>query len=221
MTIMNTNDPQFQKAYNDLITAFFSFMKVVNPKGDSRSILPYIASQLNQLLNCLEVMPRESQSQVEESTPITVTQDPASVKEPGSEQTTTNLQPMGKMSLNNPVIKYCAYPELTNGQYKFKSSALKVDSGDESNEQRENYIYKLTIDEEANRGYVELAELSPDQVMIIANNPTLYTPQDICVGANNITPGKTSITSKSILRLEKAIRGWVIAAGEKFSLTVI
>lgn len=115
------------------------------------------------------------------------------------------------------MIKYCAYPEMVNGQYKFKSSALKEKDENGSNEE---LIYKLTIDEDSMRGYVELSDLSDAQVKIVTNNPSLYFPKDVCVGANNVTPDKTSIKSQSKLRLEKVLRGWAIAEGEKFILNV-
>lgn len=50
---MNTNDQQFLKAYNDLVTAFFNFMNVVSPNNNSQPNLSYVASQLNQVLNYL------------------------------------------------------------------------------------------------------------------------------------------------------------------------
>ena len=56
--IMNTNDSQFLKAYNDLVTAFFNFMNVVSPQGSQQSNLSYVASQLNQLLNYLAATPQ-------------------------------------------------------------------------------------------------------------------------------------------------------------------
>lgn len=217
---MNTNDQQFQKAYNELVTAFFNFMNVVSPQNSPQPNLSYIASQLNQLLNYLGTIP-PAPVQVSDSDSVTI---PESVSVSESNPISDSMpNPIPKPEydyLPNPVVRYCAYPELTNGQYKFKGSALKEVNSDESSDERENYIYKLTIDEGVMRGYVELAELSQDQIEIISNNPTQYTPQDVCDGANNITPGKRSITSQSKLRLVKVVRGWVIAEGEKFILNV-
>ncbi len=227
---MNTNDQQFLKAYNELVAAFFNFMNVVSPQNNQQLNLSYIASQLNQLLKYLGQIPQEPISaqntmEVPEANPnmATTVLSPSVVTNPSpatSPIQPTVQNPPSNDELLNPVVKYCAYPELTNGQYKFKSSALKDMDGNESDEERENFIYKLTIDESLMRGYVELVNLTSDQVKIITNNPTQYTPQDVCIGANNITPGKMSITSQSKLHLVKVVRGWVIAEGEKFVLNV-
>lgn len=219
---MNTNDQQFLKAYNDLVTAFFNFMNVVSPDNNSQPNLSYVASQLNQVLNYLGTMAQgRNPEPLPPSNPI-LTSEPTSNSVTASDIVTTpvpahNLAPDLDEPLSNPVVKYCAYPELINGQYKFKSSALKVKDENESNE---DYIYKLTIDEDSQRGYVELAELSDAQMKIIANNPSLYIPKDICEGASNVTPDKTSIKSQSQLHLIKVLRGWAIVKGEKFILNV-
>jgi hypothetical protein len=221
---MNTNDQQFLKAYNDLVTAFFNFMNVVSPNNNSQTNLSYIASQLNQVINYLGMMSQGGTP--EPLSPLDSVQAPAPTSNPiltsepiSTHDSISNPDPDLDKSLSNPVIKYCAYPEMVNGQYKFKSSALKAKEPNE-NGSNEEYIYKLTIDEDSMRGYVELAELSDAQVKIVANNPSLYIPKDVCLGANNVTPDKTSIKSQSKLRLEKVLRGWAIAEGEKFILNV-
>ena len=55
---MNTNDPQFLKAYNDLVAAFINFMNVVNPQGAHQPNLSYVASQLSQLLKYIGTSPQ-------------------------------------------------------------------------------------------------------------------------------------------------------------------
>ena len=81
-------------------------------------------------------------------------------------------------------------------------------------------VYRLTIDEEAVTGFVELQELSDNLLRIVASNPSLYTPLEICPQATSINSTKTSVSSQSKLRLVKVVRGWEIAEGEKFELTI-
>ena len=145
--------------------------------------------------------------------------EPAPIQQPLNVPSSA-AQNISANSMKNPVVKYCPYPELTNGKYKFKSSLFKEATSANNSDDSESYIYKRTLDEETMQGYVELADLNMEQVKIITNNPTMYTPQDVCVGAENIVPGKTSIRSQSKLRLEKVVRGWVIADGQKFVLNV-
>lgn len=212
---MNTNDPQFLKAYNDLVAAFINFMNVVNPQGAHQPNLSYVASQLSQLLKYIGTSP-----QVE---PTASTQPLDEINEEFSIQGSPS--PIPTSSTDAPVIqqptfnaanaktKYCAYPELVKGRYKFKSSMITEDV-------KEVSVYRLTIDEEAETGFVELQELSDNLLRIVISNPSLYTPLEICPQARNINPEKTSVSSQSKLRLVKVVRGWEIAEGEKFELTI-
>jgi len=229
--IMNTNDSQFLKAYNDLVTAFFNFMNVVSPQGSQQSNLSYVASQLNQLLNYLAATPQAVTAPQVITTPQTTTStvqqspSPTVAEAPAKNPTETDpapcvpesapseIQPKPAFNEANARKRYCAYPELVNGRYKFKSSMISDYVGEDS-------VYKLTVDEEAQTGFVEIIELTGDILNTVANNPSLYTPLGICPEAVGINSDRTLVTSPSKLHLVKAVRGWEIAEGETFTLTI-
>lgn len=235
--IMNTNDSQFLKAYNDLVTAFFNFMNVVSPQGSQQSNLSYVASQLNQLLNYLAATPQTAATpQVvtapqivtpPQTTTSTVQQPPSPTfaEVPAQNPTETDpaprvpepapseIQPKPAFNEANARKRYCAYPELVNGRYKFKSSMISDYAGEDS-------VYKLTVDEDAQTGFVEIIELTGDILKTVANNPSLYTPLGICPEAVGINSDRTLVTSPSKLHLIKAVRGWEIAEGEIFTLAI-
>lgn len=214
---MNTNEPQFLKAYNDLVTAFFNLMNVVSPQDSLQPNLSYIASQLNQLLNYLASQPlsvSQNTQQLQTSFPVEapahVSQAPVSqVQAPA----TSSSQHQPTFEATCAKTKYCAFPELVNGRYKFKSSTISEVVGEDS-------VYKLTIDDSTQTGYVEMQELSGDILKTVASNPSLYTPLDICPDAGSISANLKSVSSQSKLHLVKAIRGWEIVEGEIFKLIV-
>lgn len=214
---MNTNEPQFLKAYNDLITAFFNFMNVVSPQGSQQPNLSFVASQLNQLLNYLAAQPMSVSPNTQQlqtpslaEAPVQASQAPVSqIQAPSI--STSQSQPTFEAA--SAKIKYSAYPELVNGRYKFKSSTISEVAGEDS-------VYKLTIDESNQTGYVEMQELWGDILKTVASNPSLYTPLDICPDAGSISANLKSVSSQSKLRLVKAVRGWEIIEGEKFILNV-
>lgn len=216
---MNTNDSQFLKAYNDLVTAFFNFMNVVSPQGSQQPNLSYVASQLNQLLNYLATAPQAATPTVQQSS--TPTGAEALVQNPTETEqaprvlgpTPSENQPKPTFNEANAKTKYCAYPELVNGRYKFKSSMIS-DNADEDS------VYKLTVDEDAQAGFVEIIELTGNILKTVANNPSLYTPLGICPEAVGINSERTLVTSRSKLHLVKAVRGWEIADGENFTLII-
>lgn len=221
-SLMNTNDSQFLKAYNDLVTAFFKFMNVVNPQGSQQPNLSYVASQLNQLLNYLAATP-QSGAPTTPQQPADYPAVPDPQPMPQTQQTPQMPQPTTRLVMTDPVQlaanptsdepKYCSYPEPVNGRYKFKSSSI-------TNAPNEDSVYKLCLNENTQDGYVEICPLSGDTLKIVANNPSLYMPLDICSNAGSITPDKNSVSSRSKLRLVKVVRGWEIADGEKFVLDI-
>lgn len=217
---MNTSDSQFLKAYSDLVSAFFNFMNVVNPQDRQQPDLSYVASQLNQLLNYLSAVPQTTaKPTMQQPQSPTITEPPAQ-NSPETESipyvqdsTSQEDQPRSTFNSANAKSKYCAYPELVNGRYKFKSSMISEEVGEDS-------VYKLSIDENAQTGFVEIRELTGNILKTVANNPSLYTPLGICPEAGSITSERTSVTSRSKLHLVKAVRGWEIAEGENFILTI-
>lgn len=217
-SLMNTNDSQFLKAYNELVTAFFNFMNVVSPQGSQQPNLSYVASQLNQLLNYLAAAP---QGGAPTAPPQQPSGDSNTTQSPDPKPTippviTDPVPPGGHRepvaNATNDKPKYCPYPELVNGRYKFKISKLSEDD--------EDAVYKLCLDEEAQTGYVEIPTLTGNKLKMVANNPSLYMPQDICSNAGSITPDKNSVSSRFKLRLVRVVRGWEIADGEKFVLDI-
>lgn len=216
---MYTNDSQFLKAYNELVSAFFNFMNVVNPQDCQQPNLSYVASQLNQLLNYLAANPQTAKPTVHQ--PLTSTYEEALVQPPPEAELIPHIQvptfqekqTQPKFNSANAKSKYCAYPELVNGRYKFKSSMISEEVGEDS-------VYKLSIDENSQTGFVEILDLTGNLLKTVANNPSLYTPLGICPDAGSITSERTSVTSRSKLHLVKAVRGWEIAEGENFILTI-
>lgn len=216
---MNTNDSQFLKAYNDLVSAFFNFMNVVSPQDRQQNNLSYVASQLNQLLDALTstqqtVAPIGQQPPSPTLTEVPV-QNPVEEEQTPPVQVPTFSENPQKPTFNaaNAKTMYCAYPELVNGRYKFKSGMISEEPGEDS-------VYQLLVDENIQTGFVEIRELTGELLKIVANNPSLYTPLGVCPEAGCITVDRQSVTSASKLPLVKAVRGWEIAEGEKFKLTV-
>lgn len=216
---MNTNDSQFLQAYNDLVSAFFNFMNVVSPQDRQQNNLSYVASQLNQLLNALTatqqtVAPTGQQPPSPTLAEVPV-QNPVEAEEvsPVPVPPPSENPPKPTFNAANATKMYCAYPELVNGRYKFKSGMISKEPGEDS-------VYQLLIDENAQIGFVEIRELTGNLLKIVAKNPSLYTPLGVCPEAGCITVDRQSVTSASKLPLVKAVRGWEIAEGEKFKLTV-
>lgn len=210
---MNTNDSQFLKAYNELVTAFFHFMNVVNPQGNQQSNLSYVASQLNQLLNYLAAAPQKESSITPTQPDGDVKTDSQPIAPPKDPILIDPLPPAPPINTATYQSKYGSYPEPFNGRFKFKSSMINDNSSEDS-------VYKLFLNEQAQEGYVELCPLSGDILKIVTSNPSLYLPLEICTNAGSVTPDKKSVTSKSRIRLVKVVRGWEIAEGEKFVLEV-
>lgn len=210
---MTTNDSQFLKAYNELVTAFFNFMNVVNPQGSQQPNLSYVASQLNQLLNYLAATPQKESYITPTQPDGDIKSDPQQIAHPPHPIISDPLPSAPPINTATDQPKYGSYPELVNGRLKFKSSMINDNSSEDS-------VYKLFLNEQAQEGYVELCPLSGDILKIVASNPSLYMPLEICSNAGNVTPDKKSVTSQSRLRLVKVVRGWEIADGEKFVLDI-
>lgn len=216
---MNTNDQQFLKAYNDFVSAFFNFMNVVSPQDRQQNNLSYVASQLNQLLNYLAATPQSALPTEQQAPSPTFTEGPVQKtvevdQVPQVQEPTPSVNPSkSTFNASNAKTKYCAYPELVNGRYKFKTSMISEEPGEDS-------VYQLLVDENAQTGFVEIRELTGNLLKIVANNPSLYIPLSICSGAGSITADKKSVISETKLHLVKAVRGWEIVEGENFKLTV-
>lgn len=240
---MDTRSNEFRAAYNQLVLAFVNFMNVVNPgDGTQQATLHMIAGQLDTLLCYLgsadEVQSADSRSQPSPvatfpladklSKVVTGTPDASTCEETEDHGAIVphKEQPDATQPSSNVKIYYSPFPESVKGVWKFKSASLRLSEDGQPIRERGNaYIYKLSLDENIGKGYVEIIpvkkSIDTNTFNIIANNQSEYLPSDVCVNAEMLTIEKSELRCNTKVLLEKVMKGWSIAANQKFDLDIL
>lgn len=144
---MDTNDKQFQTAYNDLVGAFFRFINTVNPAPTPEAQVSLIYNSLKSLMDTLgnnpcfmnnETEPEKAVNRAETKSAQDTTPVDKNSVDPKSETNDTSTSQLSEYE----VKKLSPTPELQDGKYSVASIRLQKPQ-EESNIDINDYPFIL------------------------------------------------------------------------------
>ncbi|MDE6409351.1 MAG: hypothetical protein K2K81_03785 [Muribaculaceae bacterium] len=165
---MDTKDPRFVSAYNELVNAFFRFINVVNPAPSRSDQIRLICDSMTSLVEMLQNVPEENAKEEDcnsysekKNVATAVTESSSEHVQEGISSAPENPDPSSATETFSEK-RYAKEPTLTGEDVnKFLNRQLKKDNPTESSADDidpDDYIFIIEFDPETEKGIFYLNE---------------------------------------------------------------
>jgi hypothetical protein len=226
---MNTNDPRFQNAYNDLIGAFFRFINVVNPAPTRDEQIRLICDSMTSLVNILKATHSDSvtvATETSQQSDLTVEQPTLQLIQQSTNGAATDVtKPVADQTIAAPQtaaasmateLRYAMQPTFTGEDvFKFINRSLRRESAFDTKENPDapdirEYAFILDLgDTEGNftvnpKTILSALQSSPSEVVQVEGAITMENLEVIALG-----------------KIVKAYGGWKVTSPLKLKAKVV
>lgn len=209
---MDTKDPRFVNAYNDLVGAFFRFINVVNPAPTKEDQIRLICNSMTTLIDMIKDGCGESFGVQSDSSVYEPTQYHAYAP---AEASSVHEKPSQSIRVNNvvseptyPEKRYAKEPTFTADEvYKFLPKQFKKEDAWEDLDEidAEEFMFIVEFDNSEGKGQFYLNENKKANL-----NPVFEGSMESSVVKVEGNPKSGSVTIKSKGKIEKVNGGWEI-----------
>lgn len=211
---MDTKDPRFVSAYNELVNAFFRFINVVNPAPSRSDQIRLICDSMTSLVNMLQAAPAEVENDGTLREPLNgaLNVNEQYNSEDVAKQTDNNLAETDSDPAANVATsiygekRYAKEPTFTGeGINKFLNKQLKKENPNDADGDidPDDYIFIMEFDPETEKG---IFYLNDDVNLQPVFNDSMESGVVVLKDNPNPLDYKTASTGK----IEKSTGGWEI-----------